>query len=206
MELVNEFTVEAPVDTAWSALTDIPRMAECIPGAQIDGSNGDNYDGRVAVKVGPVGLTLLGTATLISQDDETHTMVVRGVARDRKGQGSAEAVITMTVREGESGAAVTVTTELELGGRIAQFGSGVITQVSGRIIQQFVNRLNMMITGGFDESAGVASSGARNERHSPSFASPAGAVLGGDVVPLGITALAGVVLGIAVGRMVYASQ
>ncbi len=146
MQLVNEFVVDAPLNVAWEVLTDIPKVAECIPGAQLERSDGDDHHASVAVKVGPVGLTLSGTATVVSRDDAGHQMVVRGVARDRKGNGSASATITM-VAEGSGGrSAVTVTTDLELGGRIAQFGSGVISQVSNRILAQFANRLNQLMT------------------------------------------------------------
>ena len=201
MQLVNEFTVDATLDSTWSALTDIPRMASCIPGAEIESINGADFDGKVAVKVGPVGLTLQGKGTVVSQDDGAHTMVVRGAARDRKGQGSAEATISIAAHEDSGRTAVVVTTDLDLGGRIAQFGSGVISQVSGRIIKQFVSRLDTMIatpgsTGGAPADLRVRAAPATRAR----IAVPAG------FAQLGATALAGVALGIAVGRAVYADR
>lgn len=194
MRLVNEFSVAAPLDTAWSALTDIPKVVECIPGAALDRRDGDDYHAGVAVKVGPVGLTLAGTATVVSRDDDTHEMVVRGHARDRRGNGSAEATVTMVARESAGGTAqsdVTVVTELELGGRIAQFGSAVITQVSNRILAQFVKRLNTMITGEAGEETPVpAAPPALTRRIQPTS----------DDAALLLTALAGVLLGLAIGR------
>ncbi|WP_197373761.1 SRPBCC family protein [Mycolicibacterium baixiangningiae] len=195
MRLVNEFSVDAPLDTAWATLTDIPKVVECIPGAGLDRRDGDDYHASVAVKVGPVGMTLAGTATVVSRRDDTHEMVVRGHARDRKGNGSAEATVTMSARESAAAghSDVTVVTDLELGGRIAQFGSGVISQVSTRIIAQFVKRLNALITGGADETDVAAAEPA------PTDWRPATS----DTASLLATMLAGVLLGLAIGRTAH---
>jgi len=101
----------------------------------------------VAVKVGPVAVTLVGTATLAHQDDEAREMVVRGNARDRKGNGSTEATVRLVARADGDKSVVTVTTDVELSGRIAQFGRTVIVQVSNRIIGQFVARLDDVLAG-----------------------------------------------------------
>jgi carbon monoxide dehydrogenase subunit G len=194
VQLVNEFSVDAPLDIAWSVLTDIPRVVECIPGAQLEVSHGDDYHASVTVKVGPVGLTLTGTATIVSRDDAGHQMVVRGRARDRKGNGSAAATITMVAQDRGGRSAVTVTTDLELGGRIAQFGSGVISQVSSRILAQFADRLNALIT---------APDGDRESsvRHAPPTAlRTTSKAAAGERGVLALTALAGIVLGLALGR------
>jgi carbon monoxide dehydrogenase subunit G len=193
VQLVNEFSVDAPLDIAWSVLTDIPRVAECIPGAQLEGSSGDDYDASMTVKVGPVGMTLTGTATIVSRDDAGHQMVVRGRARDRKGNGSAEATVTMVAYDGGGESTVTVTTDLELGGRIAQFGSAVISQVSNRILTQFAKRLNALIAGpeGGQEVA---------VHHAPATALRANEATANDKVVLALTVLAGIALGLAIGR------
>jgi uncharacterized protein len=194
VQLVNEFSVDAPLDTAWSVLTDIPRVAECIPGAQLEGSSGDVYDASMTVKVGPVGMTLTGTATIVSRDDAGHQMVVRGKARDRKGNGSAEATVTMVAHDDGGRSTVVVTTDLELGGRIAQFGSGVISQVSNRILAQFAKRLNAVIAG--------PEGGQEVPVHrAPAAAlSAAGRTTANDKIVLALTVLAGIVLGLAIGR------
>lgn len=193
MQLVNEFVVDAPIEVAWAVLTDIPQVAACIPGAELESSAGDEHRANVAVKVGPVGLTLAGTATIVSRDDRAHQMVVRGNARDRKGNGSAEATVSMVAHERDGRSAVTVTTNLELGGRIAQFGSPVISQVSNRILKQFAHRLNEAIAGPEERPA------------SPAAIAPVSraATRGADErLALALTALAGVALGFALGRTV----
>jgi carbon monoxide dehydrogenase subunit G len=194
VQLVNDFVVDAPLETAWSVLSDVPRVVECIPGAQLESSSGDDYHASVTVKVGPVGLTLTGTATIVSRDDDGHRMVVRGTGRDRKGNGSVEATVTVVALDRGGQSAVTVTTDLELGGRIAQFGSGVISQVSNRILGQFANRLNARIAGpeGLSESP---------VRSTPAAALGATRMAVTDErVVLALTVLAGVVLGLAIGR------
>lgn len=195
MRLVNDFSVAAPLDAAWTALTDIPNVVACIPGAELDGQDGEDYHARVAVKVGPVGMTLAGTATVVRRDDTAHEMVVRGRAHDRKGNGSAEATVTMVARDATAGScAVTVVTDLELGGRIAQFGSAVISQVSNRILAQFVRRLNALITG---EDAGPVAAPATAP--TAVLARPAQS----ERISLAVTAVAGVLLGLAIGRTVH---
>lgn len=190
MQLVNEFSVDAPLDIAWSVLTDIPKVVQCIPGAELDRRDGDDYHAHVAIKVGPVGMTLAGMATLVSRDDSAREMVVHGNARDRKGNGSTEATVRMVARDDAGRSVVTVTTDLELSGRIAQFGKGVIVQVSNRIIGQFVDRLNAVITGNDHPP---------NARPVVAAGEPA-TYRKSDVATLALTALAGIALGLAIGR------
>jgi carbon monoxide dehydrogenase subunit G len=191
MRLVNTFTVDAPLSVAWETLTDIPLVAGCIPGATLDGQDGDEYRARVAVKVGPVGLTLAGTATVLERDDAGHQMVVRGRASDRKGNGTAEATVTMVAADNGGSSDVTVSTDLELGGRIAQFGSGVISQVSNRILGQFAKRLNATIAAPTTDSPVT--------EHDP--APQDGAPRPVPHLPLLATFLSGIALGLAVGRL-----
>lgn len=190
MQLVHEFEVQAPLQTAWSVLTDIPTVIGCVPGAGLDRADGDDYHAHVAVKVGPVGVTLAGTARLMSRDDIGKEMLVVGSARDRKGNGSTEAAVRITAREEADRCVVTVTTDVELSGRIAQFGTGVIEQVSNRIIGQFVGRLDAVIAGDGapTDTARETAESVRIRESAPEWA----------VVAL--TAAAGVALGLAVGR------
>jgi len=189
MRLANDFTVDAPLETVWPALTDIPTVVECVPGAALDRLDGDDFEASVAVKVGPVGLTLTGAGRVVRKDDTAREMVVHGRARDRKGNGSAEATVTLTARDAEGRAAVTVVTELDLGGRIAQFGTGVITQVSNRVLAQFVKRLNAAITGEADVEV---------PRTEPS--EPTATARRTDWLELALTVAAGVALGLALGH------
>lgn len=193
MQLINEFSVDAPLDAAWSALTDIPLVIGCVPGAELEDHDGDDYRARVGVKVGPVGLTLAGTATVVSRDNTTYQMVVRGAARDRKGQGSAEAVVRISARDDAGRAHVTVRTDLELGGRISQFGGPVISQVSNRIIGQFVTRLNAAIS---------TPAGASTAASAPTSGLPVSRIVDRetDWTAIVLTAVAGVALGLALGR------
>lgn len=194
MQLVNDFVVDAPLETAWAVLGDVPVVVECVPGAQLESSSGDDHHASVTVKVGPVGLTLTGTATIVSRDDTAHRMVVRGTGRDRKGNGSVQAMVTVVAEERDGRSAVTVTTDLELGGRIAQFGSGVISQVGNRILGQFANRLNARIAG----PEGAVASPVRLE---PAEASgKIRTAVTDERLVLALTALAGVMLGLAIGR------
>ena len=195
MQLVNEFVVDAPIDIAWAVLTDIPQVAACIPGAELESSDGDEHRANVTVKVGPVGLTLGGTARIVDRDDHAHQMVVRGTARDGKGNGSAEATVTMVAHDRGGRSAVTVTTDLELSGRVAQFGSGVIAQVSNRILKQFADRLNEAIAGPDERPDSAAHSASRTPV-------PAHLPRTDERLVLAVTALAGVALGLAIGRTV----
>lgn len=190
MQLVNEFAVDAPLHATWAVLTDIPTVVECIPGAELDRRDGDDFHAHVAVKVGPIGMTLAGMATLVRQDDAAKEMIVRGNARDRKGNGSTEATVRLVARDDGSRSVVTVTTELELSGRIAQFGKGAIVPVTNRIIGQFVDRLNAAILGEDRSTSARASAPASTSATAPLP----------EWVTLTIDAFAGVALGLAIGR------
>ncbi|WP_237166533.1 SRPBCC family protein [Mycolicibacterium hippocampi] len=190
MQLVNEFAVDAPLHATWAVLTDIPTVVGCIPGAALDHRDGDDFHAHVAVKVGPIGMTLAGTATLVRQDDAAREMIVRGNARDRRGNGSTEATVRLVARDDGTRSVVTVTTDLELGGRIAQFGKGAIVPVSNRIIGQFVDQLNATIVGEDRPAPVVAPGRPRACDRAP----------GPEWITLLLNGFAGVALGLAIGR------
>ncbi|HEV7865048.1 MAG TPA: SRPBCC family protein, partial [Acidimicrobiia bacterium] len=130
MELSNEFVVPVAVDEAWGLLTDVERIAPCMPGAELQEIDGDEYRGIVKVKVGPITAQYKGKATFVEKDDGAHKAVLRAEGRDTRGQGNANATITATlVSEGE-GTRVKVVTDLAITGRAAQFGRGVMADVS----------------------------------------------------------------------------
>lgn len=192
VELVNEFSVDAPVSRVWETVGDLEQVARCLPGAGIDEVDGDEYRGRVLVKVGPISLGLAGTARIVERDDSAHRMVVQGEARDRNGQGSAAARIAVSATAAGDRTDVRVVTDVDLGGRIAQFGAGMISQVSDRIVKQFVRRLNALIE---------APEGVAPQPSQPSATTPLGLRTAPGLLPAAaLVALAGAVLGWALGR------
>ncbi|MGH9004453.1 MAG: SRPBCC family protein, partial [Acidimicrobiia bacterium] len=142
MELSNEFTVEVPVKEAWVLLTDVERIAPCMPGAQLTEVEGDEYRGVVKVKVGPITSQYKGKATFVERDEEAFRAVLKAEGRETKGQGNASATITATLTpQGERTTRVSVVTDLTITGRAAQFGRGVLADVSGKLLGQFVSCL-----------------------------------------------------------------
>jgi uncharacterized protein len=142
MELTNTFTVSQPVERAWAVITDLERVAPCLPGAALLGVTDDGgYRGAVKIKVGPVTAQYEGIARFVERDDEKHHAVLRAEGRDVRGQGNAAATIALRLHPQGEGTEVVVETDLELAGRVAQFGRGVIADVSGKLIGQFARRL-----------------------------------------------------------------
>jgi uncharacterized protein len=148
MELVNDFTVNVPVDEAWVTLTDIERIAPCLPGAQLEEVEGDVYRGKVKVKVGPILAQFKGQATFIERDVDNHRAVLKAEGRETGGKGNASALITaLLVPEGETSTKVTVTTDLTITGKVAQFGRGALADVSSKLLGQFVDNLETTVLG-----------------------------------------------------------
>ncbi|MET7990170.1 SRPBCC family protein [Amycolatopsis sp. NPDC005232] len=141
MDLSNTFTVDLPVDAAWRVLTDLERVAPCMPGAALLGVEDGVYRGAVKIKVGPVSAKYQGTARFVEKDDGAHYAVLRAEGKDAGGQGNAAATVTATLTAQGSGTKVDVRTDLALSGRVAQFGRGVIADVTGKLLGQFVQRL-----------------------------------------------------------------
>lgn len=148
MEFHNEFTVSADVATTWATLTDLERIAPCLPGAALEEIDGDDHKGRVRVKVGPVAMTYQGTARIVEADPETRTARIVARGRESKGAGNASADITAVLTESGSGTHVRIHTELEITGKPAQFGKSVMQEVGTLIIDQFAGRLEQLISGG----------------------------------------------------------
>lgn len=145
MELTNDFRVALPVDEAWVILTDLERIAPCMPGAQLQEVEGDEYRGIVKIKVGPITAQYKGVATFTSMDDVAHVAVLRAEGRETRGQGNANATITATLTPGADGTAVSVVTDLQITGRVAQFGRGVLADVSAKLLGQFVECLEKTV-------------------------------------------------------------
>jgi carbon monoxide dehydrogenase subunit G len=153
MELTNEFRVGVSVEEAWRVLTDVERIAPCMPGAQLQEIEGDEYRGVVKVKVGPITAQYRGAATFQEQDEAGHRAVLRAEGRETRGQGNASATITATLQPDGDGTAVTVVTDLTITGRVAQFGRGVLADVSSKLLNQFVECLESTVLSGEAEPA-----------------------------------------------------
>ena len=145
MDLSNEFTVPVPVERAWELLTDVELIAPCLPGAQLQEIEGDEYRGIVKVKVGPITAEYKGAATFLEQDVANRRIVLEAAGRDTRGQGSASAVITATMTETTGGDGVSthviVDSDVTIKGKVAQFGRGMIAEVSAKLLTQFVECL-----------------------------------------------------------------
>jgi hypothetical protein len=152
MELSNEFTVDVPVKEAWVLLTDVERIAPCMPGAQLTDIEGDEYRGVVKVKVGPITSQYKGKATFVERDEEAYKAVLRAEGRETKGQGNASATITATLIPEGDRTKVTVVTDLTITGRAAQFGRGVLADVSSKLLGQFVSCLEKTVLSGDGEA------------------------------------------------------
>ncbi len=144
MELNSEFEVDRPIDQTWELLTDVERIAPCLPGAQLEEIEGDEFRGSVKVKVGPITANYKGKATFIEKDDVAHRAVLRAEGRDAR-QGNANATITAQLVAAGSGTKVTVTTDLAVTGKVAQFGRGVMAEVSEKLLAQFVKNLEAKV-------------------------------------------------------------
>ena len=159
MELNNEFRVAVPVADAWKVLTDVERIAPMLPGAQLQEVEGDEYRGVVKVKVGPITAQYKGTATFVEKDEAAGRVVLKATGRDTRGHGNASALITATMTADGEGTKVSVGTELTITGKVAQFGRGVLADVSSKLIGQFVDALEAdLLSGG--TGAGVSADGA----------------------------------------------
>jgi len=141
MELINEFRVDAPIETAWATLTDIEGIAPCMPGAQLTEIDGDEFKGSVKVKVGPITAQYKGTATFAEKDDAAHRAVIDASGRDTRGAGNASATITAQLSPDGEGTKAVITTDLKVTGKVAQFGRGVMADVSEKLLGQFVDCL-----------------------------------------------------------------
>jgi carbon monoxide dehydrogenase subunit G len=155
MKIANEFTVHVPIDQAWRVLTDLEGIAPCLPGAQLTGVDGDVYKGKVKVKVGPVISEFAGTAQFAEKDDTAYRGVIDAKGRDARSAGNAAAMITAQLRPEGDSTVVSVDTDLKISGKLAQFGSGMIKEVSQKLLGQFVASLEAKIAADNPSAAGT---------------------------------------------------
>ncbi len=141
MKLANAFTVPAAADDAFAVLLDVERVAPCLPGAALAGGDGETFDGAMTIKLGPVTTRFEGTVRIVEADRGTRRAVLRAEARDARGSGTAAATITTSLRPEGAGTRVDVETDLQVSGPVAQFGRGVMQDVSGKLMRQFADCL-----------------------------------------------------------------
>jgi len=155
VQLEHSFTVPVGVNDAWRVLLDIERVAPCMPGAVLDSVEGDDFTGTVKVRVGPIGLTYKGKARFIEKDEGAHRAVIDAQGRDARGNGTAAARVAATLRASGDTTRVDVVTDLNITGKPAQFGRGVMADVGNKLIGQFADCLAGQLAAG---AAGTAES------------------------------------------------
>jgi uncharacterized protein len=192
VKINNEFTVSVPVEQAWDVMLDLERVAPCLPGAAIQGSEDDEYQGTMKVKIGPITANYKGTVKVEEADEENHRAVMQATGRDARGQGTASATIVSTLQEEGDETRVKVETDMKLTGRAAQFGRGIAQDVATKMLTQFAECLERELSGGgaAQESASAASTGTQEDtddgavsREAPpstSVGGTAGRVIGSD--------------------------
>jgi carbon monoxide dehydrogenase subunit G len=167
MELHHEFTVPVPAADAWRILTNLEQLAPCLPGAQLTEVEGEVYRGQVKVKVGPIVAQFKGQASFVTRDDTGYTASLKAEGRDTGGKGNASATITAKLEPtGATSAKCTVDTDLNITGKVAQFGRGALADVSDKLLLQFVDNLNALIASGTTTAAPTAAA-------TPTSATPA---------------------------------
>jgi carbon monoxide dehydrogenase subunit G len=149
VKIEDSFRVDVPVDEAWKVLLDLERIAPCLPGAQLTEVEGDEYRGTVKVKVGPITAQYKGVAKIEEADEANHKVVLQAEGRDTRGQGNASATVTATLVGDGSSTTVNIDTDLNITGKVAQFGRGVMADVSSKLLGQFAENLQRdVLTGG----------------------------------------------------------
>lgn len=139
MKIENDFRVSAPIEEAWALLTDIPAIAPCLPGAELTGQDGETFEGKMKIKVGPVTAEYKGTATITELDEANHRVLLSATGRDSRGSGNASAEITAVMTPDGDGTMISIDTDLKIAGKVAQFGRGVMADVSKKLIGQFAD-------------------------------------------------------------------
>src|ERR671915_1889274 len=164
MRLENEFTVPAPLEQAWQVLLDIERVAPCLPGATLEGTEDGAHRGTMSIKLGPITSRYRGTVRIEEADEQARRAVLRAKARDSRGQGTAAATITSTMEEVDGGTRVHVETDMRVTGPAAQFGRGVMQDVSAKLMGRFADCLAERMGG---EPAPVTATTPRRPAASP---------------------------------------
>ncbi len=189
MKIENSFVIDAPVDDAWALLTNIAEIAPCLPGAKLSGEQDGVYTGAVKIKVGPVTAEYRGTAEFVERDDTNYRAVIDGKGRDSRGAGNAQALISAAMHDVGGKTQVDITTDLKITGKVAQFGRGVMQDVSEKLLGQFAQCLATKLEGttALEEiaHAGADDAGAGDLARAETTAGEAGEAGEGSVKPAG---------------------
>jgi carbon monoxide dehydrogenase subunit G len=169
MKLEQSFQVDAPIDEVWAALTDVQRVAPCLPGAEITDAEEDGvYHGNFTVKIGPTTASYRGTLRMVSQDDDTHVATMQADGQAKRGQGGAKATIVSTLAEEGGATRVDVATDFSITGRLARFGrGGMIQDVSNKLLGQFAQCLQTQLAGGNGAAASAPAAAPAQEGAEP---------------------------------------
>jgi carbon monoxide dehydrogenase subunit G len=159
VNLEHSFTVPVGVDEAWKILLDVERVAPCMPGATLESVDGDDFTGNVKVKLGAINLTYKGKASFVEKDEAAHRAVIDARGRDSRGNGTAAAKVTTSLTDEGGSTKVLVNTDLDITGKVAQFGRGVMVDVGNKLIGQFADCLARTITSGNETASASAGSG-----------------------------------------------
>ncbi|ORA34193.1 SRPBCC family protein [Mycobacterium aquaticum] len=179
MKIANEFTVSVPIEDAWDLLTDLDQVVPLMPGAQLTGQDGEDVLGKVKVKVGPVTSEFSGKVRFVEQNRAEHRAVIDAKGKEARGTGNAAATVTARLHDAGRTTRVTVDTDLKIVGKLAQFGSGMLQQVSEKLLGQFVDSLEAKLAA--DQPAAAA----------PAVASVAPAPPAAEPQPIDLLDLAG---------------
>lgn len=181
MRIHNEITLQAPADELFEFLSDVERVGPCLPGATIEGKDGEDYAGRMKVKVGPINATYQGKLRFLELDKDARRAVMRARAEEVNGQGNAEASITTEVEDADGGnSVIRMDTDLQIRGKVAQFGRGAMEKISQRMFEQFAGNIEQAFNGdGAAEAEGEAEAEPADREPAPARARAA-APAGGD--------------------------
>jgi carbon monoxide dehydrogenase subunit G len=180
MRFENHFDVDAPLEQVWTAVLDVERVAPTVPGAQVLERTGENsYKVAIKVRVGPMSMTYRGEVEITERDEAAHRAVMKARAKESRGQGTADADVTMLLHGTNGRTSATVTTDVHLSGKVATMGQGVLQDVSGRLIGTFAENLAAMLAGGEPTThAAAADAGERSTPSGPAATTPGGATRG----------------------------
>ena len=184
MELSNDFEVSAPIEKVWEVINDVELIAPCLPGAQLEEVGDEEYKGFVKVKVGPITAQYKGVAKFLEVDDSNHRVVIRGEGRDTRGAGNAAADITASLESISGGTRVNVVTDLKITGKVAQFGRGVMADISKKLMGQFAENLSALVLSEDQKPTSVGSEGSEpKDPEAIDLLSVAGGSIGKKLVP-----------------------